>query len=108
MRRVETRCTPLYEQGAKRAARNQHTRRLSIRGIMTTFRLPADELDQSFIERIKAMFRKKQIAIVIYEENELPLELASSGTLDYYMSHPIKIEDFPPFDRDAIYSDRLG
>lgn len=75
---------------------------------MTTFRLSADELDQSFIERVKAMFRKKQIAIAVYEENELPLASASNGALDYFMFHPIKIEGFPPFDREAIYSDRLG
>ncbi len=37
----------------------------------TTFRLPADELDESFIERVKEMFRKKQIAIIVYEENEM-------------------------------------
>ncbi|HWF44881.1 MAG TPA: hypothetical protein VG537_09585 [Candidatus Kapabacteria bacterium] len=75
---------------------------------MTTFRLPADELDQSFIERVKAMFRRKQIAIIIYEEKELPSNSASNGALDYFMSHPIKIEGFPPFNREAIYSDRLG
>jgi hypothetical protein len=74
----------------------------------TTFRLPADELDESFIERVKAMFRKKQIAIIVYEENEQPSETASNGALDYFMSHPIKIEGFPPFDREAIYNDRLG
>jgi hypothetical protein len=75
---------------------------------MTTFRIQADELDQTFVERIKAMFRKKQIAIVVYEENERPSSSPSNGALDYYMSHPIKIEGFPPFDRDAIYRDRLG
>jgi antitoxin YefM len=35
-----------------------------------TFRLPAEELDQSFVERLKAMYREKQIAIVVYEEDE--------------------------------------
>ena len=34
----------------------------------TTFRLQASELDQSFLDRVKAMFREKQIAIVVYEQ----------------------------------------
>jgi hypothetical protein len=34
-----------------------------------TFRLPAEELDQTFLDRVKAMFREKQVAIVVYEEN---------------------------------------
>jgi hypothetical protein len=38
----------------------------------TTFRLAADELDQTFLDRVKAMFREKQVSIVVYEENELP------------------------------------
>ena len=36
----------------------------------TTFRLAANELDQTFLDRVKAMFREKQVAIVVYEENE--------------------------------------
>ncbi len=35
----------------------------------TTFRLAANELDQTFLDRVKAMFREKQVAIVVYEEN---------------------------------------
>ena len=37
----------------------------------TTFRLAADELDQTFLERVKSMFREKKIAIVVYEEDEM-------------------------------------
>ncbi len=36
----------------------------------TTFRLAANELDQTFLDRVKAMFREKQVAIVVYEEND--------------------------------------
>jgi hypothetical protein len=39
---------------------------------------------------------------------KIELERKSNGALDYYMSHPIKIEGFPPFDRDEIYSERIG
>jgi hypothetical protein len=73
----------------------------------TTFRLAANELDQSFLDRIKAMFREKRVSIVVYEENPLPSD-SSNGALDYFMSHPVKIEGFPPFDRDSIYSERMG
>jgi hypothetical protein len=38
---------------------------------------------------------------------KLELDRASNGALDYYMSHPVKIEGFPPFDRDAIYREQL-
>ena len=38
----------------------------------TTFRLPASSLDQSFLDRVKAMFPEKRIAIVISDEEEQP------------------------------------
>ena len=36
----------------------------------TTFRLNADELESSFIEKIKFLFAHKDIAVTIYEEDE--------------------------------------
>ena len=36
----------------------------------TTFRLNADELEASFVEKIKALFAHKDIAVTIYEEDE--------------------------------------
>lgn len=79
----------------------------------TTFRVAADELDQTILNRIKEMFRKKRIAIVVYEEEEVPepglvAQRPSNGALDYYMTHPVKFEGFPPFDREDIYRGRAG
>jgi hypothetical protein len=34
----------------------------------TTFQLPANTLDQSFLDRVKAMFRERRIAITISDE----------------------------------------
>lgn len=39
---------------------------------------------------------------------KIELERKSNGALEYYMTHPIRIEGFPPFDRDEIYRERLG
>ena len=36
----------------------------------TTFRLNADELEPSFVEKIKILFAHKDIAVTIYEEDE--------------------------------------
>ncbi len=36
----------------------------------TTFRLNADELEASFVEKIKTLFSHKNIAVTIYEEDE--------------------------------------
>ena len=36
----------------------------------TTFRLNADELEASFVEKIKTLFAHKDIAVTIYEEDE--------------------------------------
>jgi hypothetical protein len=36
----------------------------------TTFRLNADELESSFVEKIKLLFAHKDIAVTIYEEDE--------------------------------------
>jgi hypothetical protein len=36
----------------------------------TTFRLNADELEASFVEKIKQLFAHKDIAVTIYEEDE--------------------------------------
>ena len=36
----------------------------------TTFRLNADELEPSFVEKIKLLFAHKDIAVTIYEEDE--------------------------------------
>jgi hypothetical protein len=36
----------------------------------TTFRLNADELGPSFVEKIKMLFAHKDIAVTIYEEDE--------------------------------------
>ncbi len=36
----------------------------------TTFRLNADELEPSFVEKIKTLFAHKDIAVTIYEEDE--------------------------------------
>ncbi len=51
----------------------------------TTFRLAADELDQSFVERVKSMFREKKIAIVVYEEDEADylIHTPANGTATY-------------------------
>ena len=38
----------------------------------------------------------------------IEVEGSSNGALDYFMAHPIRIEGFPPFNRDEIYRDRLG
>ncbi len=39
---------------------------------------------------------------------KIELERKSNGALEYYMAHPIRIEGFPPFDRDEIYRERVG
>jgi hypothetical protein len=39
---------------------------------------------------------------------KIELERKSNGALDYYMTHPVKFDGFPPFDRDEIYNERLG
>jgi antitoxin YefM len=36
----------------------------------TTFRLNADELENSFVGKIKTLFAHKDIAVTIYEEDE--------------------------------------
>ena len=36
----------------------------------TTFRLNADELEPSFVEKIKFLFAHKDIAVTVYEEDE--------------------------------------
>ena len=36
----------------------------------TTFRLNADELEPSFVEKIKLLFAHKDIAVTVYEEDE--------------------------------------
>jgi hypothetical protein len=61
--------------------------------------LPADARSQ--VERLAEELRTSR-------RSERPEEKNSNGALEYYMSHPIRIEGFPPFDRDEIYRDRLG
>ena len=36
----------------------------------TTFRLNADELEPSFVDKIKTLFAHKNIAVTVYEEDE--------------------------------------
>ncbi len=48
----------------------------------TTFRLNADELDATFIERVKAAFPHQQIAIAVTESDET----------DYLLSDPERRE----------------
>jgi len=42
---------------------------LALKGMSTTFRLNADELEPSFVEKIKTLFAHKDIAVTIYEED---------------------------------------
>jgi hypothetical protein len=36
----------------------------------TTFHLPANSLDQSFLDRVKSMFRERSVAITISDDEE--------------------------------------
>ncbi len=41
----------------------------------TTFQVTAKELDQSFLDRVKSMFRERPIAITISDQEEKPSNL---------------------------------
>lgn len=45
----------------------------------TVYRLNANELDQSFINALKATFKEKEIEIVIYEVDETAYLMASEA-----------------------------
>jgi antitoxin YefM len=47
----------------------------------TTFRANANELDQDFFERLKAMFKGKEIEIIVHEAGEM-------DETDYLLSDP--------------------
>ena len=38
--------------------------------MLTSFTLNANELDQSFLEKLRSMFRDKQIEVVVHEQDE--------------------------------------
>jgi hypothetical protein len=52
------------------ARRNQAYHNNLFENMSTTFRLNADELEPSFVEKIKLLFAHKDIAVTIYEEDE--------------------------------------
>ena len=47
----------------------------------TTFRVHSSELDQDFFERLKAMFKGKEIEIIVHETGEM-------DETDYLLSDP--------------------
>ena len=47
----------------------------------TTFNLSADELDQSFLDKLRSLFAHKQVEIVVYE--------SEMDTTDYLFSNPV-------------------
>ncbi len=54
----------------------------------TTFRLNADELEPSFVEKIKTLFAHKDIAVTIYEEDETDY-LSSTRSNREHLDHAI-------------------
>jgi hypothetical protein len=44
----------------------------------TTFHLSAKELDQSFLDRLKAMFREREVAITVSDDEEQTMVLRHS------------------------------
>ena len=56
--------------GRLTARRNQAQHNRLFLNMSTTFRLNADELEPSFVEKIKTLFAHKDIAVTIYEEDE--------------------------------------
>ena len=69
---------------------------------MTTFHLQADALDQSFLDKLKALFAHKEIDIVVRES-------ASSGSvrtdgISRLLMNPIGLKNFQAPSKEEIYS----
>jgi hypothetical protein len=54
-------------------------KKMLLETMSTTFRLNADELEPSFVEKIKTLFAHKDIAVTIYEEDETERIRANPG-----------------------------
>ncbi len=50
--------------------------------IYTIYKVKADELDQSFLDALKAMFKDKEIEIAVYELDETAYLLRSPANRD--------------------------
>ncbi len=51
--------------------------------MQTIFQINADELDQDFINGIKALFKNKDIEIAVYERDETEYLLRSPANREY-------------------------
>jgi antitoxin YefM len=56
------------------------------------YRARADELDQSFLDALKAMFKDKEIEIVVYERDETSYLLRSPANREHLLRAIADIE----------------
>jgi len=58
----------------------------------TIYQVNADELDQSFLDSLKAMFKNKEIEIVVYERDETAYLLRSTANRERLLNAVREVE----------------
>lgn len=58
----------------------------------TIYQVNADELDQSFLDSLKAMFKNKEIEIVVYERDETAYLLRSPANRERLLNAVREVE----------------
>lgn len=59
----------------------------------TIYQVNADELDQRFLDALKAMFKNKEIEIAVYERDETSYLLRSPANREHLLNAIRDVED---------------